>query len=200
MENIAKIFTTVFFPAYMLVAFVWPSVRTYKNTGVNPFVFGNSDSATDYVGRLFKVNIALIPLTLIFLWIGNVAYEKLLPVKYLNTPAIQVLGLIFCIVSLGWTVIAQWQMGNSWRIGLDEENRTKLVMHGLFRFSRNPIFLGMLFTLAGFLLILPNAITLLAFCLGYVLIQVQIRIEEEFLLRQYGNLYLQYKSSTKRLI
>lgn len=200
MEQIVKIFATLFFPAYMLVSFIWPSIRTYKSTGINPFVFGNSESATDYVGRLFKINIALIPLTLVFLWIGNVAYDKLLPVIYLNTPTIQVLGIVFCVASFGWTVIAQWQMGNSWRIGIDEKNSTNLVTHGLFRFCRNPVFLGMLFTLAGFLMILPNAITLLAFCLGYVLIQVQIRTEEEFLLRQYGNLYLQYKSSTKRLI
>jgi protein-S-isoprenylcysteine O-methyltransferase Ste14 len=34
------------------------------------------------------------------------------------------------------------QMGDSWRIGIDQEQKTSLVRHGVFKLSRNPIFLG----------------------------------------------------------
>ena len=34
------LFATVFFIGYIAAAFVWPSVRTYKRTGINPLVLG----------------------------------------------------------------------------------------------------------------------------------------------------------------
>jgi protein-S-isoprenylcysteine O-methyltransferase Ste14 len=51
--------------------------------------------------------------------------------------------------------IAQYQMSNSWRIGIDEKNKTELVTKGIF-YSRNPIFLGMIISILGIFLILPT--------------------------------------------
>ena len=53
-------------------------------------------------------------------------------------------------------------VGESWRIGIDEKHQTALVKTGVFGFSRNPIFLGMMITLAGVFLVIPNVLTLLA--------------------------------------
>jgi protein-S-isoprenylcysteine O-methyltransferase Ste14 len=72
-------------------------------------------------------------------------------------------------------------MGKSWRIGIDEERPATLVRQGVFGLSRNPIFLGMMVTLLGLFLSIPNAVTLLVLALGVVLIQIQVRLEEEFL-------------------
>ena len=102
------------------------------------------------------------------------------------------------MLSLGWTVLAQIQMGNSWRIGIDEEKETALVQSGLFRFSRNPIFLGMIVTLAGVFLIIPNALTLLFLVLGFVLIQIQVRLEEEFLAQAHGTEYENFQREGRR--
>ncbi len=52
-------------------------------------------------------------------------------------------------------------MGNSWRIGIDTEHRTELVQRGVFRISRNPIFVGMIVTLLGLFLTIPNVVTLI---------------------------------------
>jgi protein-S-isoprenylcysteine O-methyltransferase Ste14 len=89
-------------------------------------------------------------------------------------------------------------MGNSWRIGIDEEKKTPLVQSGLFRFSRNPIFLGMIITLLGVFLTIPNALTLLFLSLGFVLIQIQVRLEEEFLTRTQGEGYAEYRRQVRR--
>ena len=48
------------------------------------------------------------------------------------------------------------QMGKSWRIGIDTENKTDLVEKGLFTVSRNPIFFGMRMALFGFFLSLQG--------------------------------------------
>lgn len=96
--------------------------------------------------------------------------------------------------------MAQAEMGESWRIGLDQEHRTPLVRAGVFRLSRNPIFLGMMLTLLGLFLVIPNALTLLAFVMGVVLIQIQVRLEEEFLTKTHGVEYEQYKRQVRRWI
>lgn len=89
-------------------------------------------------------------------------------------------------------------MGNSWRIGIDEENRPALVSTGVFSLSRNPIFLGMIGTLLGIFLIAPNAFTLLICFLGFVLIQIQVRLEEEFLEKTHGADYDKFRRVVRR--
>jgi protein-S-isoprenylcysteine O-methyltransferase Ste14 len=89
-------------------------------------------------------------------------------------------------------------MGESWRIGIDEEHRTPLVRKGVFGVSRNPIFLGMISTLLGLFLVTPNAVTLLVLGLGVVLIQIQVRLEEEFLSSAHGEDYEEYRREVRR--
>ncbi|HEY8397827.1 MAG TPA: isoprenylcysteine carboxylmethyltransferase family protein, partial [Flavihumibacter sp.] len=86
------------------------------------------------------------------------------------------------------------------RIGIDEAHKTRLVTEGLFSISRNPIFLGMILTTLGIFLLIPNAITLLVAVMTYFVIQIQIRLEEEYLLKQHGELYARYKNSVGRLL
>ena len=83
-------------------------------------------------------------------------------------------------------------------IDIDEEHRTPLVRKGVFGVSRNPIFLGMMLTLLGLFLVIPNAVTLLALVLGVVLIQIQVRLEEEFLSRVHGDDYADYRRDVRR--
>lgn len=97
-------------------------------------------------------------------------------------------------------MVAQVQMGQSWRIGIDRHHIAVLKTTGLFSLSRNPVFLGLLTALVGLFLLLPNAGTLVCLVSGYVLIQVAIRLEEEHLAQQHGALYLNYKARVRRLL
>ena len=143
---IVKYFSPLFFLVYLLIAFVWPTVRTWRQTGINPVTFGNTDSAHDYVGKIFKLILALIPAVIVACFFEQF-YPYLLPAGYLNFSTIQSIGIAMCLLSFFWTVIAQIEMGNSWRIGIDNNKKSDLVGSGLFKVSRNPIFLGMIFTL-----------------------------------------------------
>jgi protein-S-isoprenylcysteine O-methyltransferase Ste14 len=80
------------------------------------------------------------------------------------------------------------------------DTKTELVISGLFTISRNPIFFGMILSLCGLFLATPNTLTALFLILGYVLIQVQIRLEEEFLTKEHGQKYSDYKQKVRRLI
>ena len=127
-------------------------------------------------------------------------YDYFLPIKPLEISSIKIAGIVLLVISLAWTIIAQYHMRNSWRIGIDTETKTDLITNGLFSISRNPIFFGMIISMIGLFLITPNACTILFLIVGYMLIQIQIRLEEEFLTKQHGEIYLLYKKSVRRLI
>ena len=185
---------------YMMVAFVLPSYRTYKQTGINPITFGKTGNAHDYIGFVMKVLIALLFIAVFIYSFSDKAYQYLVPISYLMKEVFMIVGLILIHLSLLWISVAQYQMSNSWRIGIDENNKTELITKGLFSYSRNPIFLGMIISVAGIFFILPNAITFFLILSTYIVIQIQIRLEEEFLKKQHGQEYLSYKQTTKRLL
>lgn len=191
-------FLVVWLLVYFAVAFVLPSYRVWKKTGVNPITFSGADNAHDYIGKIFKVVMLGLSLVIILYAFVPNYYSFLLPIVWLENQTVQIAGISLLLASLGWTVLAQIQMGNSWRIGIDEEKKTALVQSGLFRVSRNPIFLGMIVTLIGVFLTIPNALTILFFALGFVLIQIQVRLEEEFLTEMQGDDYAKYRRTVRR--
>lgn len=180
------------------LTFVLPSYRVWKQTGIFPVTFGKSDTAHDYIGNIFKVLLGLI------LGTGTIyAFQPpwvvyLLPIWYLQTELLQGIGLSILFIALVWIIVAQHQMANAWRIGIDEAHPTDLVTTGVFARSRNPIFLGMMLTLAGLFLILPNALTFAVLMTSFVVIQVQVRLEEAFLRASHGDIYAAYCAQTRR--
>jgi protein-S-isoprenylcysteine O-methyltransferase Ste14 len=124
--------------------------------------------------------------------------KYLLPFWYLENESLQYVGWALLILSLIIVWLAQSNMRESWRIGIDEENKTELITSGFFAFSRNPIFLGIMIANVGLFLVLPNAFTLLIISLSTISINTQIRLEEEFLTQEHGEQYISYKSKVNR--
>lgn len=193
-----RIYVLFFLLVYLGLAFVLSSLRVYRQTGINPVTFGGTDSAHDYAGFLFKLTAGLLLAVVASLAFFPSVSRYLLPVWYLETPTARYAGLVLIHLSLIWTLMAQAQMGNAWRIGIDPNHLTTLATHGLFGLSRNPVFLGMLLALLGLFLVLPNAVTLLVLALGYVLMGIQIRLEEEHLQHLHGQAYRQYQRKVRR--
>ena len=198
MERLLKFFLPAYLVAYFFAAFFWRSFVVWKRTGVNPLVFKGSDNAHDYIGRVFKLVFGAVVAVVAVYSTSERLYQYLTPISWLEHRILQWAGVIILVVSLIWTVVAQAQMGESWRIGIDEERRTPLVRRGVFGLSRNPIFLGMMLTLLGLVLVIPNAVTLLVLVLGVVLIQIQVRLEEEFLSGAHGEAYAEYRRDVRR--
>lgn len=195
-----KIYLPIYLILYMLVAFVIPTYRTYKQTGINPITFGKNDNAHDYIGFIMKVLIVLLFVAVLTYSMSEKMYSYLVPISYLQTQILTITGLALIHIALVWISIAQFQMSNSWRIGIDEENKTKLVTDGVFSISRNPIFLGMIISVLGLFFIVPNALTFFLTITTYIVIKIQIRLEEEFLQKQHAQDYVNYKLKTKRLL
>lgn len=122
------------------------------------------------------------------------------PFLWLEISIIKYIGFILIHLALLWIIIAQIQMSDSWRVGIDHSVRTELKTNGMFCISRNPVFLGMFVTLSGVFFILPNAITLLVATVSVLLFQVQVRLEEEYLLKIHADTYIAYCKKTRRWI
>ena len=182
---------------YLTVAFVLPTYRVWKRTGLNPVTFGGTDSAHDYVGMLFKMVMLILLLATGARALLPAVDEYLIPISWLEIDLLRYVGYALLLASLVWVVTAQFQMADSWRIGIDS-SKTQLASTGLFGVSRNPIFLGMMGTLLGLLLVLPNALTLTIFALGFALMQIQVRLEEEFLRRSQEGEYEEYANRVRR--
>ena len=200
MIDFLRIILPIYFIIYFGIAFVLKSVVVAKRIGKNPLVLPKDNSAYGLIGLYFK-------LTLIAMFIYVLAYaffptwhDNFLPIVQFNNQTVKYIGLTLLFISLVWTVIAQGHMKNSWRIGIDTDTKTELVTSGLFSVSRNPIFFGMILSLVGLFFTTPNTLTLIFLILGYVLIQIQIRLEEEFLTKEHGQAYIGYKQKVRRLI
>ncbi len=188
----------IYFVAFFLLAFVIRSVLVYRSTGINPLVLPRTQDAYGYVGMAFKVlMLGCAGVVTLLAFIPNVSIW-LGAITPLEITSIKGLGWFCLLVSLLWMLIAQAQMGASWRIGIDSANRTELVSKGLFSISRNPIFLATRLALLGFFLVAPNAVTLAILAAAEVVIQVQVRLEEKHLSGLHGSAYEQYFSEVPR--
>jgi protein-S-isoprenylcysteine O-methyltransferase Ste14 len=198
MELFIKIFLPVYFILFFGISFVTKTIIIARRIKKNPLVLPQDESAYALVGNYFKV--CLIGIFVYIMLFPFLSEDYFLPIDFLDVELLKLIGLVLMIFALIWTIVAQDQMKNSWRIGIDNDMKTELVTSGLFSISRNPVFLGMIVSLVGLFLVTPNAISLLFLILGYVLIQVQIRLEEEHLYRQHGEKYLDYLIKVRRLI
>ena len=179
------------------MALFWRSYVVWKKTGINPFTFKNFDTHA-FVGRAYKLTFALLVLVVLVYALSPAAYAYLAPIRWLEHPSLQWIGVAFVIFSLVWIIIAQAQMGEAWRIGIDTQHRTPLVQEGVFRISRNPIYVGGIIMLSGLFLIISNALTLLILIMGLVLIGVQVRVEEEHVGKMYPREYAEYCQRVRR--
>lgn len=201
METFLKMYLPFFFVGFIVLVFVVPSVRVYRQTGINPFRFATKhDNAHDYIGASMKVFIGLLLAAVFLFSFSDNIYQYLVPITYMETDSLKITGLVLGHLSLVLIIIAQHNMRQSWRIGIDYENKTQLITHGFFSVSRNPIFLSLLAGLVGIFLVLPNALTFAVLLAAYVVLNITMRLEEEFLQKQHGEAYVRYKQKVRRLI
>ena len=193
-----NIYIISFLVLYFLIVFVIPSVRVKHKTGINPYVFKNTDSAHDFLGKVSAPITSLIFIVALVNLVYPEGLQYFAPFAWLEISIIKYTGFSIVHLALLWIIVAQIQMSNSWRVGIDHSAKTELKTNGLFSVSRNPVFLGMLITLAGVFLILPNAITLLVFVSSTLLFQLQARLEEEYLSKTHSENYLNYCKKTGR--
>tara|TARA_B110000444_G_C18456304_1_gene418087 strand:- start:93 stop:536 length:444 start_codon:yes stop_codon:yes gene_type:complete len=78
---------------------------------------------------------------------------------------------------------------------------TKLVTSGIYKYSRNPMYLGMIFIIISTSIFYLNYYSIITPFIFYFWInRFQIKREEIFLMEKFGKEYISYKTKTRRWI
>ena len=119
----------------------------------------------------------------------------------LDARPVRVAAVALYAVGVVGTLWAQFAMGDAWRIGVRETERTALVAGGPFRWVRNPIYSSMVLVALGLALAAPNVLSVLALVALLVALELQVRlVEEPYLTRAHGTSYRDYASRTGRFV
>ena len=183
---------------YFALAFGLRSFLHWRRTGTSGFVgiSGDAGSAEWLGGVLFVVALVAAVAAPVAELVGTVA----------SWPALagmgaRIAGATCCLAGIAGTLWAQLAMGASWRIGVDERERTALVASGPFRLVRNPIYTSMLLGMGGVALLTPNVVAAIAMTALVVALELQVRrVEEPHLLRVHEGTYRTYAAHTGRFL
>jgi len=170
------------------------TVLARRRTGT--WVFRMGGRRTDWTWPLFLSATALGSTAPVLDLAG--ALHRISP---LDDVAGHVAGVVIGLGGAALVFLAQVQMGASWRIGLDPEERTDLVTAGLFGLVRNPIYTGMLATIVGIALLVPNVVALIAVADLVTAVELQVRrVEEPYLALVHGDAYRAYLGRVGRFV
>jgi protein-S-isoprenylcysteine O-methyltransferase Ste14 len=173
----------------------WLQVRRTGSSGFNG-ISGPRGSLSWWAGVLFVLALLLGILAPALVLAGvTTGASAALP------PVVGAVGLVVLVVGVVAVLLAQSGMGTSWRIGVDDTERTGLVTTGVFAVVRNPIFTAMVLAQAGMTLLAPTAVSAVALACLVLAVQLQVRvIEEPYLARVHGAAYLGYAARTGRFL
>ncbi|MEO1009900.1 MAG: isoprenylcysteine carboxylmethyltransferase family protein [Bacteroidota bacterium] len=157
--------------------------------------------------KLFQLKMSLmelkVPPILVFLFFGLIMYgvARFLPFGYFDFFGRDYLMVFLLGMAIGITLIGLMQF---YRAGTtidpaDPSKTSKLVVNGLYRYSRNPMYLGMLLILLALGLRLGNAFNILV-AAGFVayMNRFQVIPEEKTLLKNFGKQYREYCVQVRR--
>ena len=184
--------------AFFAVGLGWRAWLQYRRTGDHGLraLSGRRGSVEWFVGVFLVVGATLT---------GASAVAEIVdlvdPMTAMDSAWLNRVGLLLALLGFVVTIVAQLQMRDSWRVGVDSREATPLVATGLFRMVRNPIYSGGLIVAAGFLLMVPNMLSTVAFGILLVGLQIQVRrVEEPYLTRVHRETYLAYARTVGRFV
>ena len=96
-------------------------------------------------------------------------------------PYLFILGSSLLLLSLIVAGASLVGLKDSWRVGIIEEQTTKLVTTGIYTLSRNPYFVSYLLLFGGYTIFLQNFVLLIIMVRNTVLVHKMIIKEEQYL-------------------
>ncbi len=123
------------------------------------------------------------------------------PISGLDVDALHAIGIVLAAAGGLAVFAAQLGMGESWRIGVSEEERTDLITGGWFSLCRNPIYTSMIVGWSGIALMVPTWLAIAAVATIAVGLELQVRfVEEPYLWRAHGDAYCAYAARVGRFL
>jgi protein-S-isoprenylcysteine O-methyltransferase Ste14 len=110
------------------------------------------------------------------------------------------LGLAVALACLAATMVCWRRMGTSWRMGINPDDKTDLIVAGPYAYVAHPIYaLQQLLVLAS-VVVIPSPVMIAAGCAMIALLQWEARREEKYLVSLHGDVYARYLAGVGRFI
>jgi protein-S-isoprenylcysteine O-methyltransferase Ste14 len=150
--------------------------------------------------RCSILTFAAIPAILWVIIVGRFA-PWLLVARFLpDTLLVAVAGILITLCGTGFAIWARIHLGKNWSgqpaIRVDQ----KIVRTGPYRFVRHPIYTGLLIGVAGSAIATGSAMALCILVIVFVVFVLKSRMEEKFLLEEFGEEYVRYRREVKGII
>ena len=110
---------------------------------------------------------------------------------------LRIIGIVFGILAIIFFALATITMKDSWRVGIPEE-KTSLISAGIYKWSRNPAFVGFGLLYISICLMYFNLPLLLISVFAGTMLDLQILQEEKHMQNMFGKEYEEYKKHTLR--
>ena len=157
---------------------------------------------TDQIGRRKEKRIHTVEIFMSFATVGAVSAELISVVCDWNySPSVaRYIGFFVGIIGDAVFLVSTATMKDSWRAGIPDTDKTELVTNGIYRFSRNPAFLGFDLMYLGLCLLFFNPLTAVFTVFSIVMLHLQILSEEKYLSGVFGKDYTDYKHRVFRYL
>jgi protein-S-isoprenylcysteine O-methyltransferase Ste14 len=119
-------------------------------------------------------------------------------IELFNSLFLRIMGIAMVIAGFIFYIWALKNLGNSWRLGIDENHPGKLVTTGIYSKTRNPVYVFFNLYFFGIFLINGNLIFLIFTVFIMVNLHFMILEEEKFLIKTFGKEYKNYIAATGR--
>src|SRR5213075_2909066 len=106
------------------------------------------------------------------------------------------LSVVILLAGLLATLLCWKRMGKSWRMGIDPNEKTQLIVSGPYAYIRHPIYAIQSLMLLASMALLPSPLMLIATLLMLIFLQWEARREEKYLALNHGPGYIDYCRQT----
>ena len=139
------------------------------------------------------------PLMALFFVLVGAAMQWVYPIRFLPEPFRWILGGLLIGIGIGTILYCAWKFKKTGTNIEPWKKTSKLISSGIYRFTRNPIYLSFLVIGTGIGFAANNAwILLMMIPLVLVLTHFVIAKEERYLETSFGEEYLSYKRKVRR--
>lgn len=203
MDNSTAIveFTRIYLALFYTGVAVFYTIRitTKDRTGSQEVVFpGARFSVTWWNHMLFRAFRITIWLVCLLRWPFPFIDEYLGIFLALNGWPLVPAGVFLLTAGFLFVIATHFDLGRQWRSGIDPRGPDRLRTDGFYRYSRNPMFLGIAVAQVGFFLALPSVFTALCLLVGWYTLHRQTLAEELHLAERFSEDYQRYRSQVRR--
>jgi len=109
-------------------------------------------------------------------------------------------GVVLTAAGIGFAIWARFTLGRNWSGTVTLKQDHELIRQGPYRIVRHPIYAGILLAMLGTAIGYGKVPCLIGVAIVFLGFWIKWRIEEQFMIEQFGAQYIQYRREVKAVI